>query len=103
MGARFFSAGRSQIHGDPADRKAQTAAFGSRPNPLPGLLHRRVRQAHNVKTGKAVGDEALRRDQASLNSGDAQCLYAANHRNPPFLSPLPSIIMKKPPDCKNYL
>ena len=103
MGARFLLAGRSQIHGNPADRKAQAAAFGRRPNSLPGLFHRRVRQANNVESGKAVGDEALRRNQTSLNSGDAQCFYAANHRNPPFLSPLPLIIMKKPPDCKNYL
>ena len=85
VGARFFLAGRGQVYGDPAHGKPESAALHRRPDPLPCLLHRRVRQADNIKARKAVGNETLRHHTVSADTGDAQGADAANHS---FLSRL---------------
>ena len=79
MGACFLQIGRRQIHSNAADRKGQTAALCRSPHPFPGFLHRRIGQTNDIKSGKSVGNEALRRDAAALDSGDSQCPNAANH------------------------
>ena len=62
-----------------------TAAFGGGTNPLPCFFHGGIRQPHNVKAGKAIGNIGLRRDEISPDSVDAHGTNAANHVFPPLL------------------
>ena len=57
--ARFPQVGRGQVHGDPPHGEGEAAVPGGGPDPLPGLLHRRVRQAHDIEVGQAGGEVAL--------------------------------------------
>ena len=78
MAAALFQVCRSQIHRNSADRKAEPTAFCSSTDPFPGLLHRRIRQAHNVKTRQTAGNITFRCDQTAPDTGDTQCLHAAD-------------------------
>ena len=66
--ALLASARRGQIHGDAADGVLGTAVFHRCPHPLPGLLHRRVRQTHDVKGGQTTGEKALHADLVSADA-----------------------------------
>ena len=85
VGAALFQAGRCQIHGNAAVGEGDTAAFGGGTNPLPCFFHGGIRQPHNVKAGKAIGNIGLRRDEISPDSVDAHGTNAANHVFPPLL------------------
>ena len=78
MGACFLQIGRRQIHSDAADRKGQTAALCRSPNPFPGLLHRRIGQTHDIKTGQAVGNITFCHHAGAPDAGNAQRSDAAN-------------------------
>ena len=56
---RLSEGGGGQIHRDPGHGEAAAAALDGGTDPLPGLLYRRVRQAHHVKGGKPAADGAL--------------------------------------------
>ena len=85
MAACFFHTGRSQIHRDPADGKAQPAAFRRGANPFPGFLDGSIGKPHDVKPRQAVGDKALRRYLGSMNSVYPQSTDAADHTPTPSL------------------
>ena len=54
VGAALFEIGGRQVHRDPSCGKPEPAAPGCRPDPLPGLFHRRIRQTYHIKAGHAV-------------------------------------------------
>ena len=92
QGAGFFPVGRGQVHGDTTHRELIAAVFDGGAHPLPGLLHRRVGQAHNVEVGQAPGQVALGGD---LIPGDAlhpQGAHLTQHR-PRLLSGKPVYIL----------
>ena len=71
--------GRGQIHGNAADGVPGPAVLHRRPNPLPGLLHRRVRQPYNIKGGQAAGEEALHAHLISAEAAQAQRAHGNDH------------------------
>ena len=66
--AGLFLPGGGQIDGDAADGELGAAVLHRRPDPLPGLPHGGVRQAHHVKSRQAAGEKTL---GAHLVAGDA--------------------------------
>ena len=77
--AGLFLPGRGQVHGDPADRELGPAVFHRRPDPLPGLPHGGVRQAHNVKGGQAAGEKALGTDRIPRDAVQPQGAHRHHH------------------------
>ena len=77
--ARFFLPGGSQIDGDTADGELGAAVFHRRPDPLPGLPHGGVRQAHHIESGESSGEEALRADLVTGDSAEAQRTHRHYH------------------------
>ena len=57
--AQLLHMGGGQIDGDPADREGEAAVFDGGAHPLPGLVHRRVRQADHGEGGQSAGQVAL--------------------------------------------
>ena len=78
--ARLPPVGGSQIHGDAGDGKGEAAVFDGGADPLPGLLHRRVGQAHDIKGGQAAGQVALGGDLVSGNAAQAQRTHMMEHK-----------------------
>ena len=67
-GPRLLLPRRGQVYGDAADGELGPAVLHRRPDPLPGLPHGGVRQAHHVEGGEPAGEKAL---GADLVAGDA--------------------------------
>ena len=51
--------GGGQIDSDAADRELKAAVLDGGAHPLPGLVHRRIGQAHQGEGGQAAGQVAL--------------------------------------------
>ena len=52
--AALAASGRGQVHGDARGRQAKTAGPQGRKDPLPGLAHGRLGQAHQREAGQAL-------------------------------------------------
>ena len=79
--ALFFQRRRGQVHRDAADRELEPRGLHRRAHPLPGLLHRRVGQAHNIKGGQTAGQVALGPYFIPGHAGQAQRAHLTEHKN----------------------
>ena len=75
---------RSQIDRDAADGELGPAVLHRRPNALPRLLHRRVRQAHHVEPRQSAGQKALHRHLIAGDARQAQRPYRHHHGQRPL-------------------
>lgn len=71
--------GRGQVDGDAADREGETAVFDGGPHPLPGLIDRRVGQAHDGEGGQTAGQIALHRDRVAGDAVQTEGTYIVDH------------------------
>ena len=78
-GPLLAQGGGGQVDGDAGHGEPGPAGPDRGPHPLPGLLHRRVGQAHHVKGGQAPGQGALRRHRISGDALEAQGRDCHNH------------------------
>ena len=82
--AGFLPVRRRQVHGDAAGVKAEAVVADRGAHPFPGFLDRRVRQAHDVKGGHAVGDVELHRDGKAADAAHAEAVDLGKHRDSPL-------------------
>ena len=78
-GPRLLLPGGGQIHRDAADGELGPAVLHRRPDPLPGLPHGGVRQAHDVKGGQAAGEKALGTDRIPRDAVQPQGAHRHHH------------------------
>ena len=78
-GALLLEIRRGEVDGDAPAREAEAAVLQRRAHTLPGLLHRRVRQAHDLEHRHAVGQVDLRRDGEAIDAGQAAAGDAGEH------------------------
>ena len=71
-GPALFRIGRRKIQRNAADGKFEAAVLYGGANPLPGLLDRSVRQAHDVKARQSAGNKALHRHGIPADAIQAQ-------------------------------
>ena len=72
--AGLFLVRRGEVYDETGHREAKAAVFHRGVDPLPGFLDRRVRQAHNVEMGQAVGDIDLHRHPIAADAADPEAL-----------------------------
>ena len=61
-----------QVDRNPADREAGAAVFHRCPHPFPGLPDRRIRQSHDIESGKTAGEKTLGLYFISCDSVESQ-------------------------------
>ena len=85
-GPALFRIGGRQIQGNAADGKFEAAVLYGGADPLPGLLDRSVRQAHDVKARQSAGNKALHRHGIPADAVQAQRIQVRNHSHSSFFS-----------------
>ena len=99
-GALFLLVGRGQVHGDAADGKVKAAVLQGRAHPVPGFLHRRVRQAHQLEGGQPLGEVRFHFYRKCLHAIKAHAVYFRHHpHTPSFLGNAGFIIRQL---CREY-
>ena len=82
--AFLFQVAGGQIHCDAPLRKIEAAVFHRRPDPVPGLLDRGVRQAHDIKLRQPAAEIALAQHRLALDADDPAgmdiCYHSASSR-----------------------
>ena len=99
-GALFLLVGRGQVHGDAADGKVKAAVLQGRAHPVPGFLHRRVRQAHQLEGGQPLREVRFHFYRKCLHAIKAHAVYFRHHpHTPSFLGNAGFIIRQL---CREY-
>ena len=83
QGADLLHMGGGQVDGDAAHREGEAAVFNGGAHPLPGLVHRRVGEAHHRESGQAAGQVALHRHRVAGDAVEPERMYRIDHLNRP--------------------
>ena len=70
---------RGEIRGDPGLRELESRVRDRRPDPVPRLPHRRVREPDDRERGQAAADVDLDPDLAGIDPVDRECGEACEH------------------------
>ena len=71
----FLRVSRREIDGNSADGEFQSAVLHGCADPLSGLLHRRIRQSHDVKGRQSAGQIAFNGYLVPANSAQTKGAY----------------------------